>query len=135
MIRVVHLIAEFSSHEAMGRTETVRGLDTLLAAFPLVRQRVPGARLRLLLIPRPELPAILHRAAAADTAGAAAIEVVTGAVPDLLAELAAAQVGTWPFKFDYTTSPPAMAVAEAMSVGLPVVPPTWRACARSSSRG
>ena len=35
--------------------------------------------------------------------------------------MAAAQVGVWPFKFDYTTSPPAMAVAEAMSVGLPVV--------------
>ena len=51
-------------------------------------------------------------------------------MPDLLAELAAAQVGTWPFKFDYTTSPPAMAVAEAMSVGLPVVA-TDVACVRA----
>jgi glycosyltransferase involved in cell wall biosynthesis len=30
-------------------------------------------------------------------------------------------VGAWPFKFDYTTSPPAMAIAEALSVGLPTV--------------
>jgi glycosyltransferase involved in cell wall biosynthesis len=30
-----------------GRAETVRGVDTLLAAFPEVRRAVPGARLRL----------------------------------------------------------------------------------------
>ena len=108
-----------------GRAESVRGLDTLLAAFPAVRERVPGARLRLLLIPRPELPAILARAGTAE-----AVEIRTEPVPDLLAELASAQVGTWPFKFDYTTSPPAMAVAEAMSVGLPVVG-TDVACVRA----
>jgi starch synthase len=55
---------------------------------------------------------------------------VTEPVADLLGELAAAQAGTWPFKFDYTTSPPAMAVAEAMSVGLPVVA-TDVACVRA----
>ncbi|GAA2701358.1 MULTISPECIES: glycosyltransferase family 4 protein [Actinoplanes] len=100
-----------------GRAETVRGLDTLLDAFRAVRARVPGVRLRLLLIPRPELPAILARAGAAGDA----IDVLTEPVPDLLGEFAAAQVGTWPFKFDYTTSPPAMALVEAMAVGLPVV--------------
>ena len=92
---------------------------------------MPDARLRLLLIPRAELPEILERAGAAALADA--LEVVTEPVPDLAAELAAAQVGAWPFLFDYTTSPPAMAVAEAMTVGLPVVS-TDVACVRAAVR-
>ena len=111
-----------------GRAETVRGIDTLLTAFPQVLAVVPGARLRLLLIPRPELDGLLATAREAGIGDA--LEVVTEPVPDILAEMAQAQVGTWPFKFDYTTSPPAMAVAEALSVGLPVVS-TPVACVRA----
>jgi alpha-maltose-1-phosphate synthase len=114
-----------------GRAETVRGVDTLLAAFPRVLEAVPDARLRLLLMPRPELASILDAAGSSRLGDA--LEVVTSPVPDLLAELSSAQVGVWPFKFDYVTSPPAMAVAEAMSVGLPVVA-TDVACVRAVIR-
>ena len=102
-----------------GRAESVRGVDTLIDAFPRVLDHVPGATLKLLLIPRPELDSLVDRVAAAGISDR--VTIVTDPVPDLLAELAAAQVGAWPFKFDYTTSPPAMAIAEALSVGLPVV--------------
>jgi starch synthase len=102
-----------------GRAESVRGIDTLLACFPDVVREVPDARLRLLLIPRPELDALLEAARAAGLGEH--LDVVTEPVSDLLGEMAAAQVGTWPFKYDYTTSPPAMAAAEALSVGLPTV--------------
>ena len=101
-----------------GRAESVRGIDTLLDCFPLVLKAVPDARLRLLLIPRPELDGLLAKAHAAglgdhldgDRAGVGSA------------------LGRWrrrrlrpPFKYDYTTSPPAMAAAEALSVGLPTV--------------
>jgi alpha-maltose-1-phosphate synthase len=102
-----------------GRAESVRGVDTLIDAFPRVLEHVPGATLKLLLIPRPELGSLVDRVAA--TRISDRVTVVTDPVPDLLAELAGAQVGAWPFKFDYTTSPPAMAIAEALSVGLPTV--------------
>lgn len=114
-----------------GRSETVRGIKTLIDAFPAVRAAVPDARLRLLLLPRAELAAIVAHVAASPVAEA--IDVVTDPIPDLLGELAAAQVGCWPFLADYTTSPPAMAVAEAMAVGLPVVS-TPVACVRSVMR-
>ena len=48
-----------------GRAESVRGIDTLLDCFPLVLRAVPDARLRLLLIPRPELDGLLAKAHAA----------------------------------------------------------------------
>ena len=87
--------------------------------------------MRLLLIPTPELPAVLE---AIDRARlGASVEVSTAPVADLALELAGAQVGVWPFKFDYTTSPPAMALAEAMAVGLPVVS-TDVTCVRSIAR-
>lgn len=114
-----------------GRSESVRGIHTLIAAFPAVRAAVPDARLRLLLLPRPELAGIV--AAAEASSVSEAIDIVTDPIPDLLGELAEAQVGTWPFLADYTTSPPAMAVAEAMAVGLPVVS-TPVACVRSVMR-
>jgi alpha-maltose-1-phosphate synthase len=114
-----------------GRSETVRGIGTLIDAFPAVRSAVPDARLRLLLLPRAELPVIVDRVAASPVSEA--IDIVTDPIPDLLGELAAAQAGCWPFLADYTTSPPAMAVAEAMAVGLPVVS-TPVACVRSVMR-
>ena len=111
-----------------GRAETVRGIDVLLDAMPGVAAEVPGVRFRLLLLPTPELGRIVARIA--DRGLADRVELSTEPVADLHAELAAAQVGVWPFLFDYTTSPPAMAVAEAMAVGLPVVS-TPVACVRS----
>ena len=114
-----------------GRSETVRGIGTLIDAFPAVRAAVPDARLRLLLLPRAELPLIVDQVAASPASDA--IEIVTDPIPDLLGELSSAQAGCWPFLADYTTSPPAMAVAEAMAVGLPVVS-TPVACVRSVMR-
>jgi len=114
-----------------GRSESVRGIRTLIDAFPAVVAAVPDARLRLLLIPRPELASLVAHAAASPVSRS--IDVVTEPITDLLGELANAQVGTWPFLADYTTSPPAMAVAEAMAVGLPVVS-TPVACVRSVMR-
>jgi glycosyltransferase involved in cell wall biosynthesis len=114
-----------------GRSESVRGIKTLVDAFPDVVARVPDARLRLLLIPRPELDSLVAHVQASPVRGS--IDVVTEPITDLLGELADAQVGTWPFLADYTTSPPAMAVAEAMAVGLPVVS-TPVACVRSVMR-
>lgn len=102
-----------------GRAERARGIDALLDAFVQVRRQVPGARLRLLLLDRPELAGVLDRVARADLADA--IDVVVGPQADLIGEMSQAQLGVWPFQFDYTTSPPAMAVVEALSVGLPVV--------------
>lgn len=115
-----------------GRAEAVRGVDTLITAFAAVREQIPGARLRLLLIPRPELDGLVAQARGAGLGDS--LEVVTEPVTDLLGEMAAAQIGVWPFKFDYTTSPPAMALVEACAVGLPVVGTTV-ACIRAVLEG
>ena len=114
-----------------GRAESVRGIGTLLDSFPQVVAAVPGARLRLLTLPRPELAALAARASALGLDDA--VEFRTDPVEDLLGAFADAQVGAWPFLADYTTSPPAMALAEAMAVGLPVVS-TPVACVRAVMR-
>lgn len=120
---VTNLRAEFDAGAPVivfaGRAESVRGVDTLIEAFPMVLAAVPDARLRLLLIERPELASLVEMIRTAGMGDR--VEVVTETRQDLLADMADAQVGVWPFKFDYTTSPPAMAVTEALAVGLPVV--------------
>ena len=114
-----------------GRAESVRGIGTLLDALPDVTQQVPNARLRLLVLPRPELAPMMRRVEELGLGDA--VEVHIEPVPDLLAELETAQVGAWPFLADYTTSPPAMALAEGMVVGLPVVS-TPVSCVRAVMR-
>ena len=102
-----------------GRSETVRGIDTILDAVPALRQRHRGLRVRLLLLVRPEAESIareVHTRGLADV-----VQVLTTPVEDLRQEFAAATVAALPFKFDHVTIPPALTVAEAMSVGLPVV--------------
>lgn len=98
-----------------GRAERARGVDDLIAAFPLVRREIPKARLRLVLLPGPE--AARWAAALADVPWA---DVGVGAVADLQAELAACQVAAFPFRWSATLTP-ALAAAEAMATGLPLV--------------
>lgn len=102
-----------------GRAETVRGLDVLIDAMKLVRRRVPNARLRLVLLRRPDLKRLLRRIADAQMSDA--VDLKVGPITDLRAELVDATVGAFPFLFDNVTLTPALTVAEAMSVGLPVV--------------
>ncbi|HET9442021.1 MAG TPA: glycosyltransferase [Acidimicrobiales bacterium] len=103
-----------------GRAETARGVDTLVRAMPGILRHHPAARLRLLLLPAPQLEGL--RRMARRSPAAAAIEVVTDRPADLRVELARATVAAFPFKFDHTTSiTPPLTVVEAMSVGLPVV--------------
>ena len=102
-----------------GRAETVRGIDTLLDALPLLLDSHPALVLRLLLLPRPETEAVI---AEVERRGfGASVQVVTEASVDLRGEFARASVAAFPFKFDHVTIPPALTAAEAMSVGLPVV--------------
>jgi glycosyltransferase involved in cell wall biosynthesis len=96
-----------------GRAQTGRGVDELLAAFPTVQRAIPSARLRLML---------LDGAAAARWRAHAGpgIEVSVGGSEDLARAYATSQVGAFPFRWSATLTP-ALAAAEAMATGLPVV--------------
>jgi glycosyltransferase involved in cell wall biosynthesis len=98
-----------------GLAQTGRGVDDLIDAFPDVLRRVPTARLRLLLLPGGA--AERWRARLAGTPWA---DVHVGAVPDLDVELARCQVAAFPFRWSLTLTP-ALAAAQAMAVGLPLV--------------
>jgi alpha-maltose-1-phosphate synthase len=133
--------AQFTTRQPLilcsGPADRELGVNTLLSAFPLVRDQVPDVRLRLLLQPRPGLPGILQAAQSASlnatrqasgsgirlhaTAAEPIETVVAARHPGLGAEMAAAQVGVWPYRHDYATLPPVLAVAQAASVGLPGV--------------
>ncbi|HVM04504.1 MAG TPA: glycosyltransferase family 4 protein [Acidimicrobiales bacterium] len=103
-----------------GRAESARGADTLIDAMPEVLRQHPGARLRLMLLPSPQLPELADLVARSTARHA--IDIVTEPVVDLRVEFAMATVGVFPFKFDHTTAmAPPLTVTEAMSVGLPVV--------------
>jgi glycosyltransferase involved in cell wall biosynthesis len=102
-----------------GRGETVRGVDTLLDAIPMVRAACPNVRVRLLLLARPEVDAIVREVWRRHLSDI--VEVSTDPIDDLHAAFAEASVAVFPFKFDHVTLPPALTAAEAMAVGLPVV--------------
>jgi glycosyltransferase involved in cell wall biosynthesis len=110
--------AEWSSTPTVvfaGRAQSGRGVDDLITAFPAVARSIPGARLRLLLLP--------GDAAArwrTQLAGEPWADVRIGAVADLDAELAQCQVAAFPFRWPVTLTP-ALAAAQAMAVGLPLV--------------
>jgi alpha-maltose-1-phosphate synthase len=98
-----------------GRAEPGRGVEELVEAVGLLQRRIPGIRLRLLLLPGP----------AADrwkvTFGAKPyVDLSVGVQPDLSAELARCQVVALPFRIPATITPPLVA-SEAMAVGVPVV--------------
>jgi glycosyltransferase involved in cell wall biosynthesis len=97
-----------------GRPHVGRGIEDLVVAFRILRERMPRARLRLLLLPGPAAEAWKTQ-----LAGEARIEVTT--TPAALAEeFAAAQVGVFPFRWSATLVP-ALTAAEAMAAGLPIV--------------
>jgi glycosyltransferase involved in cell wall biosynthesis len=110
--------AAWSPHPTVvfaGRAQAARGIDDLIAAFPAVLESVPDARLLLALLPTPDAPRWSNRLAAAPWA-----EVRVEPDLDLEGTFAQCQVGAFPFRWS-TTMTPALAAAEAMSVGLPIV--------------
>jgi alpha-maltose-1-phosphate synthase len=96
-----------------GRGETGRGIDDLIEAHAILREIIPGAKLRLLLLPG----SATSRWAAAKLPG---VEVSDHPIPDIAREFAHCQVAVVPFRLPMTITPPLVA-AEAMSVGLPVI--------------
>ena len=102
-----------------GRAETARGIDTLLHAMPMILDQHPALRLRMLLLPAPQLREISDLV---QTLGLTrSVDVQIGPVEDILNEFSKASVGVFPFKFDHTTIAPPLTVMEAMSVGLPII--------------
>ena len=119
--RVSDLKAEWSERPTVvfaGRAQVARGIDDLIAAFPTLLESVPGARLLLALLPTPEAHRWVDR-----LAGTTWAEVRCEAILDLDETFARCQLGAFPFRWS-TTLTPALAAAEAMSVGLPVVATT-----------
>ncbi len=102
-----------------GRAETARGADTLISAMPLVLRAFPQARLRLLLLPAPQLRAIVDLAQSLGIRHA--VDIDGQPAKQLRAEFARCTLAAFPFKFDHTTATPPITVTEAMSVGLPVI--------------
>ena len=102
-----------------GRAESARGVDVVIDAMPEVLRLVPRARLRLLLLPAPQLGDVVRRVRASPAREA--IDVVDLPAPDLREELLRCTVAAFPFKFDHVAPAPPLTVVEAMGVGLPVV--------------
>jgi glycosyltransferase involved in cell wall biosynthesis len=97
-----------------GRAQAGRGIDDLVAAFPFVRAEVPHARLRLALLPTPDASRWVDALAPVPWA-----DVTVGPV-DIQELYASCHVGAFPFRWSATMTP-ALAAAEAMAVGLPIV--------------
>jgi glycosyltransferase involved in cell wall biosynthesis len=101
-----------------GRAQSGRGVDDLIAAFERVRLALPRARLRLLL-----LPGAGAAGWQAALEGKSWADVRLGALDDLDAQFAECQLAAFPFRWSVTLTP-ALAAAEAMAAGLPVVATT-----------
>jgi glycosyltransferase involved in cell wall biosynthesis len=116
--RVSAMQAQWSNDPVVvfaGRAQSGRGVDDLITAFEQVRLELPRARLRLLLLPG-------AGAARWQSAleGKPWAEVRLGALDNLETQLAECQLAVFPFRWSVTLTP-ALAAAEAMAVGLPVV--------------
>jgi glycosyltransferase involved in cell wall biosynthesis len=98
-----------------GRAEPGRGVEELVEAVRMLRNRRPAVRLRLLLLPGPAAQR-WSRAWGHEPW----IELSIGVRGDLAGDLASCQVVALPFRIPATITPPLVA-AEAMAAGVPVV--------------